>query len=98
MYYAVIFTSRKASDEGYDETSSRMRELAEQQPGFLGIESARGADGLGITVSYWKDLKSINAWKSEAEHRVAQARGRAEFYSEYKVRVCQVDYEYDFAK
>jgi heme-degrading monooxygenase HmoA len=98
MYYAVIFTSHKASDEGYAETSDRMRELAEQQPGFLGIESARGADGFGITVSYWKDRESIRAWKANAEHLVAQARGRSDFYSDYKVRVCEVAYEYDFTK
>jgi heme-degrading monooxygenase HmoA len=98
MYYAVIFTSRKATDEGYAETSERMNELARQQPGFLGIESARGADGLGITVSYWADLAAIRAWKANAEHRLAQARGKSDFYSRYKVRVCEVAYEYDFAK
>ena len=96
MYYAVIFTSRKKSDEGYSETSNRMIELAQQQPGFISYESARGDDGLGITVSYWKDLESIKAWKSNAEHRIAQARGKREWYAEYKVRVAKIEYEYNF--
>ena len=48
-YYAVIFSSlRTAGDNGYGSMAARMEELAKEQPGFLGIESAR--DGLGITV------------------------------------------------
>src|SRR5690606_13676634 len=47
-YYAVIFTSRRTDgDQGYAETAERMAELAREQPGFLGVESARGEDGLG---------------------------------------------------
>jgi heme-degrading monooxygenase HmoA len=96
MAYAVIFTSHKQADDGYGETSDRMLELAQQQPGFLAFESARGADGLGITVSYWKDLDSIRAWKANTEHRVAQARGKSEWYADYKVRVAKIEYEYEF--
>lgn len=93
-YYAVIFTSRRAGDSGYAETSVRMNELAAQQPGFLGIESVREGDGVGITVSYWRDLESIRAWKANAEHRIAQERGKTEWYSEYITRVCKVEYDY----
>jgi heme-degrading monooxygenase HmoA len=96
MAYAVIFTSHKRGDDGYGETSDRMLELARQQPGFIAFESARGADGLGITVSYWNDLESIRAWKANAEHRVAQARGKSEWYADYKVRVAKIEYEYGF--
>jgi heme-degrading monooxygenase HmoA len=93
-YYAVIFTSHRADDEGYAETSARMQELGQQQPGFLGIESVRGDDGVGITVSYWRDLESIRAWKANEEHLVAQARGKREWYSDYVTRVCKVEYDY----
>jgi heme-degrading monooxygenase HmoA len=93
-YYAVIFTSHRAGDTGYAETSARMNELAREQPGFLGIESARGDDGIGITVSYWRDLESIRAWKANAEHRIAQERGKREWYSHYVTRVCKVEYDY----
>ena len=98
MAYAVIFTSHKHGDEGYGQMSDRMLELAQQQPGFLGFESARGPDGLGITVSYWEDMPSIRAWKSNAEHRIAQSRGKSEWYADYKVRVAKIEYEYDFKR
>ena len=92
-YYAVIFTSlRTPIDEGYGETAQRMVELAQQQPGFLGVESAR--EDMGITVSYWADLESIKAWKAVAEHREAQANGREKWYSAFKTRIALVERDY----
>src|SRR5687768_12523470 len=94
-YYAVVFTSlRTEGDEGYGEMAERMVTLASQQPGYLGVESTRGPDGKGITVSYWKDLESIKAWKQQSEHRTAQQHGRKTWYSAYRVRICRVETEY----
>uniref|UniRef100_UPI0031DC0F9C hypothetical protein n=1 Tax=Streptomyces hawaiiensis TaxID=67305 RepID=UPI0031DC0F9C len=51
-YYAVIFTAvRTPGDNGYAEADKRLMKLAADQPGLLGVDSARGANGLGITVS-----------------------------------------------
>lgn len=96
-YYAVIFTSvRSEGDHGYGQTSDLLERLVKDQPGYLGMESARGPDGLGITVSYWKSLEAIRAWKALPVHREAQARGREAWYRRYRVRVCRVEREYDF--
>ncbi|KAF7786437.1 hypothetical protein PRUB_a1000 [Pseudoalteromonas rubra] len=69
-----------------------MIELAEQQPGYLGIESAR--EELGITVSYWTDLESIKLWKANAEHMEAQKTGRKLWYKSFKVRISKVERDY----
>jgi heme-degrading monooxygenase HmoA len=91
-YYAVIFTSGRTDvDEGYGAVSDRMVELASQQPGFLGVESARDAAGVGITVSYWESLEAIAGWRAHAEHRVAQANGRRKWYSHFELRVAKVE-------
>lgn len=96
-YFAVIFTSlRKPSDEGYAAMAERMLELAAQQPGYLGVESVRDADGVGITVSYWSSLESIRDWKAVSEHQVAQELGRSQWYEAYRVRVCRVERDYGF--
>ena len=96
-YYAVIFTSlRTEVDNGYADTAKRMAELAEQQPGFLGVESAK--DDIGITVSYWESLESIKNWKNHAEHLIAQQLGRDVFYSHYKTRIAKVERDYNFIK
>jgi heme-degrading monooxygenase HmoA len=92
-YFAVIFTSlRTEGDNGYAAAANRMVELAAQQPGFLGMESAR--DGVGITVSYWQDLASIQAWKMQIEHQQARATGKEKWYAAFRVRIAKVEKEY----
>lgn len=94
-YYAVIFTSlRTHGDNGYSDMANNMVQLAAEQPGFLGIESAR--EGLGITVSYWLDLGSIKQWKANAEHLVAQKLGREQWYTSFRVRIAKVERDYGF--
>ena len=61
-----------------------------QQRGFLGLESVRGDDGIGITVSYWTDHEAIQNWGRQAEHVSVQAMGRQEFYQWYRIRVAEV--------
>lgn len=94
-YYAVIFSSRRnPTDDGYAQTAERMLELAAAQEGFLGVESARNE--LGITVSYWRDLEAIRAWKQQSEHLEAQAQGRERWYAAYRIRIARVEREYGF--
>lgn len=94
-YYAVIFTStRTAVEEGYREVADRMVELAARQPGFLGVESTRGAEGLGITVSYWESLDAIAGWKAQAEHRIAQGNGHRKWYQHFETRIARVERAY----
>jgi heme-degrading monooxygenase HmoA len=96
-YFAVIFSSqRTAGDQGYAAIADRMVELAKTQPGFLGVESARDAEGFGITVSYWKDEASIATWKAHAEHATARQAGRERWYESFNVRIARVEREYEF--
>ncbi|NWJ40905.1 MAG: antibiotic biosynthesis monooxygenase [Geothrix sp.] len=74
--------------------AERMVELAREQPGFLGVESARDAEGFGITVSYWQDEAAIANWKAHAEHAVAQRLGWDRWYAEFQLRVCRVERQY----
>ena len=94
-YYAVMFSSvRTSSEEGYGVMADRMVALARLQQGFLGVESARGPDGFGITVSYWASLEAIAAWKAHAEHRIAQETGRRQWYRHYETRIARVERAY----
>ena len=99
-HYAVIFTSVRTELDAqeYDDAARRMLELVRQQPGFLGVESVRGEDGLGITVSYWGDEAAILAWKQHPEHREIRERGRSTWYRQCTTRVSRVEREYSFAK
>jgi heme-degrading monooxygenase HmoA len=97
-YAAVIFTSLRSGDDdvGYAAMAAEMEELAKAQVGYLGIESARGSDGIGITVSYWRDAGAARAWKAVAEHVGAQRLGRERWYRAYRVRIGEVAREYGF--
>lgn len=95
-YYAVVFTTLVTNDlTDYQETAGRMEELAKQQPGYLGVESARSE--VGITVSYWKDLDSVTKWKNNIQHSEARERGRKQWYRQYQLRICKVEREYGFS-
>jgi heme-degrading monooxygenase HmoA len=96
-YYAVIFTAQRTGgddDDGDAEAAARMAELAAQQNGYLGVESTRDATGLGITVSYWRTLDDIAAWRRQLEHSAARDKGRARWYSHYELRIARVERAY----
>lgn len=95
-YYPVIFTSIRTDkgEKDYTETVELMLNLAKQQFGFLGEESTRNK--IGITISYWEDLESIKRWKQQVDHKLAQQKGKTDWYKQYKTRICKVEHDYEF--
>ena len=93
-YYAVIFASTMTGKEAlaYAEAADRMQALAQQQDGFLGVESAR--EDIGITVSYWRDEAAIKAWKQQIDHVQVREQGRAKWYGSYSLRIAKVERAY----
>ncbi|MFD3659924.1 antibiotic biosynthesis monooxygenase family protein [Streptomyces sp. NPDC058659] len=98
-YYTALFTSvRPDAPEGYAETSSRMQEIVKDIPGFLGYEYARTPGGIGITVAYFRDLDSLDAWRLDTEHQAAKAYGREHWYESYSVHIGKVERSYSFER
>jgi heme-degrading monooxygenase HmoA len=97
---AVIFVSaRNGLDEpGYAAAGAAMEALAATQPGFVGVESVRGTDGVGITVSYWRDLNAASAWRDHPEHRAIREAGRERWYDWYRLTIAQVQRGYDWKR
>ncbi len=91
MPYAVIFVSKLKDPESsaYGAMAQKMEEFVKAQPGYLGIDSVRNAEGEGITVSYWDSLQAIEKWKADDRHLVAQQRGKDDWYAHYKIVVAQ---------
>ena len=96
---AVIFLSERtgADQLGYDAAASAMDTLAAAQPGYRGIESVRGADGFGITVSFWADEAAALAWRAHPDHRRIRDAGRGRWYTRYEVIVCAALRDYRWA-
>lgn len=99
-YYLVTFTSLRDGEDaqGYADAAARMLALAAQQPGFLGAESVRDTDGVGITLSYWRSETDILAWKHQGDHAAVRARGRSDWYARFSVRVARVERAYDWVR
>lgn len=97
---AVIFIAQRTLDDdaGYASAAAEMVALAEQQPGYIGMDSARGADGLGITVSYWASDTDAKAWRDNGEHALIRDAGRDRWYSHYDLHVAEVTRSYDWVK
>lgn len=96
-YYAVIFTNKLTDQtEGYSQMAETMEQLAQQQPGYLGMEHAR--EELGITISYWESLDAISNWKAQLDHLEAQRLGKEQWYKQYTTRICKVERQYSFEK
>jgi heme-degrading monooxygenase HmoA len=89
---AVIFVSMRTETDpgGYADAATLMVEKAEKFPGFLGVDSARGTDGVGITVSYWASQDDALAWKRDAEHSAVRDLGRDRWYRWYRLHVTQL--------
>lgn len=96
---AVIFVTQRtdADAAGYQAAAEAMMALVAVQPGYLGAESVRGGDGLGITVSYWADDASARAWRDHAEHAAVRALGRARWYAHYRLIVARVERAYQWS-
>lgn len=92
-YYVAIFTSKRsaADADGYGTMADRMMEMAAEQPGYLGVDSVRSADGVGITLSYWRTLEELHAWGRVPAHLEAQRLGRDRWYESYDLRIAKVD-------
>ncbi|MEV6023040.1 antibiotic biosynthesis monooxygenase [Streptomyces sp. NPDC052036] len=96
-YYVVVFTSLPTEDrEGYGETAEQMEKLVKEVPGYLGMDFAAMPGGLSITVGYFRDLAAIEEWRSNAEHRAAQQRGRAQWYETYSLHIAKVERSHTF--
>ena len=90
MYLVVFRNCKRAQIDqaAYDVQAKRMEQLAQQQPGFLSFKSYTAADGEVVALSEWADESAARAWGREADHRLAQADGRALWYDNYTLFAC----------
>lgn len=95
QHYAVIFVAHKqAVSEEYQQMSALLDDEVEKAEGYLGQHHV--GENTTITISYWKDLESIQKWKAHREHLVAQRRGKEDWYDWYEVKICKVERSYAF--
>jgi heme-degrading monooxygenase HmoA len=87
----IVFRSRlrPGAETALQSVGMRMYELASAQPGFVSYKDFAAADGESVAIVEFETLEASWAWRENAEHRLAQQRGRSEFFAEFSVQVCQ---------
>ncbi len=93
--YVVIFASVLTDEPtGYQEMADKILERAKLSEGFLHFETYRMPNGLGVTLSYWKDREAISRWKNDSQHLVAQKLGKTKWYDFYRIQIAKIEKSY----
>ena len=88
----TVFRSRlrpEAQDE-YSRWATRMSELARSMPGYISHKTFTAPDGERVTLAEFDTEEHMRAWSTHPEHLEAKKLGRAGFYSEYDIKVCNI--------
>lgn len=98
----IVFRSRLREDidmGALEALGAEMAGLAASMPGFLGYKDYAAADGELLTLVEFESEETLAAWRDHPDHRVAQERGRREFFADYQIQICtpQRAYRYDLA-
>ncbi|MGO4570624.1 antibiotic biosynthesis monooxygenase family protein [Microvirga sp. 2TAF3] len=95
---AVIFEvePREGHRDDYLAIAASLRPLLDEIDGFISIERfvSLTQPGKILSLSFWRDEAAVKAWRLQTEHRLAQARGRAEIFEQYRLRVAEVSRDY----
>jgi heme-degrading monooxygenase HmoA len=96
----ILFRSRltPAAGDDYAAMNERMDALARSAPGFVDVKAYIAEDGERLTVVRWKDLESLQRWREDSRHRVAQEIGRDRWYEFYVSEVAEVVRESRFVR
>jgi heme-degrading monooxygenase HmoA len=73
---------------------------AEKIDGFISIERFESLTEPGkiLSLSYFRDEAAIQAWRNLEAHRAAQAKGRSEIFSDYRLRIAGVIRDYGMSE
>ncbi len=64
--------------------------------GFVGVSEFAAPDGVKLVLALFETAEGMQAWRQDAEHVVAQQRGRDEFFEWYWALSATVDEAYEF--
>ena len=95
---AVIFEiwPKPGHKQRYLDLAAELRPLLDTIDGFISIERFESLyePGKMLSLSFFRDEAAVNAWRNLEPHRHAQALGRAEIFSDYRLRIAGVIRDY----
>jgi len=96
----TVFRSRlkPGVQEEYGKWAGRMSELARKMPGYISHKIFVAEDGERVTIIEFESEETQRAWSMHGEHVEAKKKGRASFYTEYRLQNCAVQRDTSFPK
>jgi len=96
----ILFRSKLTPAAGVDyaQTSDALESYVKTRPGFLDVKSFTAEDGERLTVVWWKNRETLEAWRTDARHMSAQRTGRERWYEYYNMEVAEVFRESKFER
>lgn len=95
---AVIFEVSPAEGrrEDYFDLAKTLRPELEKIDGFVSIErfGSLAEEGKILSLSFWRDEEAVKRWRTQLEHKAAQAQGRGGIFKDYRLRVASVIRDY----
>jgi heme-degrading monooxygenase HmoA len=93
MVYTLFFSRMRdmnaAEHEAYEGHAGSVRAAAlAGHPGFVSLKTYVAEDGERLSVVVFRDADSRRAWRQDPVHREAQAKGREDYYAEYRIVNC----------
>ena len=92
--FSVTFEVQPRAEQwnAYLDKAKMLRPELEQIDGFVDNIRYRSLtrEGLILSLSGWRDEKSLVRWRTKVRHHDAQAKGRSEILQNYHLRVGQV--------
>jgi heme-degrading monooxygenase HmoA len=98
MVVIVEFELRKGAEAVFEAALKHMQEQVKQYDGYLGEAACRSIENEKkfVAVFYWRDRKSIKEWREDPEHLEVQRLSREKIFVWYKIRVCELEREYEW--
>ena len=95
---AVIFEvwPKPERKKEYLDIAAQLRPILEKIDGFISIERFESLTEPGkiLSLSFFRDEAAVQAWRVTHQHRLAQAKGRREIFTNYRLRVASVIRDY----
>lgn len=95
---AVIFEvwPKPGRRQEYLDIAGEIRPILESIDGFVSVERFESLSEPGkiLSLSFFRDEAAVRAWRNIEAHRRAQAKGRSQVFSSYRLRIAGVIRDY----
>ena len=100
--HVVVFeiSMNEGAQDQYFDLAASLRPEVEKIDGFISVErfESVATPGKFVSISFWRDEAAVQRWREHADHEVAQARGKAGIFADFRISVAEIERQYTMAE